>query len=992
VQERPASEAAMTEQSWSEKSIFLTAVEIESAAGRAAFLDTACAGNPRLRAAVEALLEAHERPQRLLDIPVGCDQTIDEPRPPECPGLVIGPYRLLETIGEGGMGVVFMAEQQYPVRRKVAVKVLEPGMDTRQVVARFEAERQALALMDHPNIVRVFDGGETTSGRPFFVMELVRGIPITEFCDQHSFPVRARLELFVHVCEAVQHAHVKGVIHRDLKPSNVLVTLHDDKPVVKVIDFGIAKAIGQQLTEKTLFTGFAQMIGTPLYMSPEQAALNGLDVDTRSDIYSLGVLLYELLTGTTPFEQERLRKEAYDQICRIIREEEPTRPSTRITTLGQAATVVSANRRSDPKRLRQLLRGELDWIVMKAMEKDRSRRYETAAGLARDLECFLRDEPVQACPPSILYRSRRWVRRNRTRLAIAAPILLSVVLLSGGAVQVMWERAARLAATEREVQRALDEADTLEGQGKWPEALGAAQRGQRFLASGGSDELRQRAAELRQDLEMVLLLEEIRFPTAHGGIEGAYDEVAADARLARAFREYGIDVESLEPEEAGERVRARKIRFELALGLDHWIRLRTAKRTADDPLRQRLFAVARAADPDPWRNQLRDALEHRQTETLKKLAASAKTGKLPVQSLSLLAWALDFVGAGEEAVVVLRQAVERYPDDFWINFQLAWSLDHLRKPHADEVIRFYTAARALRPRNFPVHMFLAQKLRARGKEDEALAVYRRAIDVLRPDDAAARVWLGSALRRHNQLDEAIAVFRKGVALHEKEVGIDHPSTLGAIYNLALAYEEAGQSASAVSLLEETLEKVKARLGPDHSRTLDTLLNLALAYQLADRLGRAEDLLQELLERRKKEDPQSLATASGLASLGWTLLKQQRYAAAEPILRECLTIRLKKMPDHCLTFNTRSMLGGALLGQQKYAEAEPLLLEGYQGMKRREATIAREGRARLIEALERLEQLYRATGQKDEADVWARKLEEAKAAEKKARTPAGSSGR
>src|SRR5262249_31799604 len=301
-------------------------------------------------------------------------------------------------------GVVYMAEQQQPVRRKVALKVIKPGMDTKQVVARFEAERQALALMDHPNIAHIFDGGETASGRPYFVMELVRGIPITEFCDHNRLAIRERLELYVTVCQAVQHAHQRGIIHRDIKPSNVLVTLHDDKALVKVIDFGIAKATGQQLTDKTLFTNFAQMIGTPLYMSPEQAQMTSLDVDTRSDVYSLGLLLYELLTGRKACDKQRLRTVGYDEIRRIIREEEPPKPSTRISTMGQAATTASTHRKSDPKRLSQLMRGELDWIVMKALEKDRNRRYESAGALARDVQRYLNDEPVQACPPSVLYR------------------------------------------------------------------------------------------------------------------------------------------------------------------------------------------------------------------------------------------------------------------------------------------------------------------------------------------------------------------------------------------------------------------------------------------------------------------------------------------------------------------------------------------------------------------------------------------------------------
>jgi serine/threonine protein kinase len=435
------------------KSIFGKALELRSAAERAAYLEQACQGDSRLRAEVESLLQARQEAGGFLagpeSVPVA---TLDEPIG-ESPGTVIGPYKLQERIGEGGFGVVFLAEQKQPVRRRVALKVLKPGMDTRQVVARFEAERQALAIMDHPNIAKVFDGGATASGRPYFVMELVRGVPITEFCDQNHLTLRQRLELFVAVCQAVQHAHQKGIIHRDLKPSNVLVTLHDTTPVVKVIDFGVAKALGQELTDKTLFTGFAQMIGTPLYMSPEQAALSGLDVDTRSDVYSLGVLLYELLTGTTPFDQERLRAVGYDEMRRIIREEEPARPSTRLSTLGQAANTASANRGTDPRRLSRLCRGELDWIVMKALEKDRNRRYETASALATDVLRYLNDEPVQACSPSAWYRFRKLARRNKAAL-MTTSVLALAALVAMTALLVSYERVRR-EVTEKE--RALDQ-------------------------------------------------------------------------------------------------------------------------------------------------------------------------------------------------------------------------------------------------------------------------------------------------------------------------------------------------------------------------------------------------------------------------------------------------------------------------------------------------------------------------------------------------------
>ncbi|MFM2295783.1 MAG: hypothetical protein RLZZ350_2196, partial [Verrucomicrobiota bacterium] len=413
-----------------EETLFNAALQLATPEERAAYLQNACPDDEPLRQRVGALLQAHEQADAMLDKPAAglSAKTVVMP-PTEKLGDKIGRYKLLQQIGEGGCGVVYMADQEEPVRRRVALKVIKLGMDTKSVIARFEAERQALALMDHPNIAKVLDAGATEAGRPYFVMELVHGIRITDYCDQNNLPTRERLNLYNQVCHAIQHAHQKGIIHRDIKPSNILVTLHDGVPVPKVIDFGIAKATEQRLTEKTLFTAFEQFMGTPAYMSPEQAEMSGLGIDARSDIYALGVLLYELLTGKTPFDAKELLQAGLDEMRRTIREREPARPSTCLSTmLDVDLSTVARHRQAEPSKLTHLLRGDLDWIVMKTLEKDRTRRYETANSLAADIQRHLQNEPVVARPPSNLYRFQKLVRRNKLAFAAASAVVVALIL------------------------------------------------------------------------------------------------------------------------------------------------------------------------------------------------------------------------------------------------------------------------------------------------------------------------------------------------------------------------------------------------------------------------------------------------------------------------------------------------------------------------------------------------------------------------------------
>jgi tetratricopeptide (TPR) repeat protein/serine/threonine protein kinase len=801
------------------ETIFAQAIEIEAPDAREAFLDKACENDAELRREVDQLVVDYFRAGQFLEKPAAhIVASADEPIS-EGPGSIIGPYRLMERIGEGGMGLVFVAEQDHPVRRKVALKVIKPGMDTRPVVARFEAERQALALMDHPNIAKVFDGGETASGRPYFVMELVKGVPITEYCDHNEAPISERLELFLKVCHAVQHAHQKGIIHRDIKPSNVMIMSQDGTPVVKVIDFGVAKAVGQQLTDKTIYTQFAQLVGTPLYMSPEQAGHSGLDVDTRTDIYALGVLLYELLTGTTPFDKDRLREADYDEIRRIIREEEPPKPSTRISTLGQAASTLSGQRKSDPKRLSQLLRGELDWIVMKALEKDRNRRYETASSFAADVQRFLHDEPVLACPPSVTYRLGKFLRRNRGRLAVATGIFLAATVI---AVSVGWNLRDRAEREEKSKHAEVVRLETVEGHVR--ESLKTA----RFLI--GNNQLhagRERLAEARAKLgndqtalpEVAAEVQAVeigldRFQQFLDLINRAHQAEttpfldAAAAEYTRA--EYSLKL--VRPPIAPGRRPAAAVPFLLqALALYGVLQRADWDATLEDgvlgddqveQLRRTLYEELLWLANDLVRRQEEHPSGQKLTEDAAARAArvyltEAERARQPTQSLYALR-AICQKAQGEEAAfqAELKRRDETAPSialDYFFQGQAAYDAKQPAKG-----IEAFEAALQIEPTHYWSMMYLGYCLSASSQTPENLASAARVFTgciMKRPDHHYAYLCRATVYSRLGRYKEAVADGSRAVALQPEDAGAWYHrgnwySKLGDVDNAIADYSEA----------------------------------------------------------------------------------------------------------------------------------------------------------------------------------------------------------
>lgn len=852
-----------------DESVFLDALQVP-ADQQTQFVVDACGSDDAMRARILGLLAAHENPKSFLTRPADVVSAYADAEVASAvnPGDTIGVYTVREPLGEGGMGSVFVAEQEKPVRRKVALKIIKPGMDTKQVIARFGAERQTLALMDHPNIAKVIDAGSTPEGRPFFVMELIRGIPITEYCDQAKMTTRARLELFTTVCAAVEHAHQKGIIHRDLKPSNVLITEIDGRPVAKVIDFGIAKATDGQASGQTVYSNFAQMIGTPLYMSPEQTSLSGVDVDTRSDVYSLGVMLYELISGTTPFAREELKQASHEEMCRVIREVDPPRPSARLSTLEMSdSSTISENRSVDPRKLKQTVQGELDWIAMKALDKDRSRRYGSATAIAADINRYLNDEPVEACPPSLRYRTSKLIKRNAVLLVMVCAVGLALISGTGVAV---WQ--AQVAFTQR--------ADAEAAKQKADQEVAISQAviaflEQDLLGKADPNETPNPNVKLSEILDL-----------AAQGIEGKFaDQPMVEATLqntiAQTYEALGRYAAALPHQQ-----RAMELTIQV--------------KGAEDPITL-LYTENLGSLEGQLGLYVQSAQRLQETLALQRRVVGAQH--------------LDTVNTMNNLAQVYRQA-GRYADAERLGIEtLSLRIATLGEDHR---------------RTLHTQTILAQIYDAQGKFDDAesilehvLEIRRRTLGETHPKTSTALSELARVYISQNRNEAAEALLRRALESKERTLGSAHPSTLASMANLALAYEKQARYEEAERKTLQARSLCEKSLGPEHPNTLIVLSGLANIYTDMGRYDEAEKLYLALNETQRRvlgeEHPHTLSVQN---NLGFAYREQQKYEDAEALFNQALDVRSRILGEqHPETLLTMRNLAVVYKNQRSYAKAE-----------------------------------------------------------------------
>jgi serine/threonine protein kinase/tetratricopeptide (TPR) repeat protein len=825
----------------------------------------------------------------------------------------IGPYRLIQLLGTGGMGEVWRAGQTEPFHRTVALKLIKAGMDTKAVVARFDSERQALALMEHPNIAKVYDAGATPAGRPYFVMEYVPGIPITDYCDKHRLAIKERLELFMQVCEGVQHAHQKAIIHRDLKPSNVLVEEFDQKPVPKIIDFGLAKATAQRLTEMTMFTEVGAMVGTPAYMSPEQADSNERNIDTRTDVYALGVILYDLLVGTLPFGSQELREAGMEAMLQKIRQEEPTRPSTKIKSLGDSSKDAAAKRREDPQTLERHLRGELDWITMKALEKDRARRYGSPSELAADIQRHMRDQPVLAGPPSARYRASKFIRRHRFGVGVA---IAGVILLLAFATT-MALQARRIARERDRANRITDfivgmfkVSDPNEARGNRVTAREILDKASKEIATGLS-----RDTEVQSDLMQTMARTYVNlglFSLAHG---------LANSALENRRRMLG-------PENP------KTLQSMTQLG---WILDREGRDNEAEKLTRQALQIEKRVlgSEDPLTLESMDNLAvilekeggYQEEEALQRNLVVIRSRRLgpenpsTLRSMSNLAGAVSLLGRTAEAEQMYRNTLEieqrvlgrEHPQTIATTHNLANLVqDHGRYAEAEKLYR------------------------------EALALEKQVLGSDHPDTADTMVTLANTLAYgEGHPAEAEALYRKSLEIQQRTVGPEHPYTIRALEGLANVLSTQGHYPDAEKIHRQILSVRQRTLGPEHTDVLLSKYNLAEVLFREGRSLEAERLFRETLEAQIRvlgpENPDTLASRASLARL---LISEGHYREAESMARQALEIQLRVLgPQHADSLNTLQYLGMALAYGHHYDAAKKLFTDTINKLSRaQESTV------------------------------------------------------